>query len=87
MFHKKFPCALCKEQDKLHVTRFCGKIKVLEAGERRKLLEENLDCRRCLGDHALDSVKCEVETNLCGGGRKGKDAGKFINITSLHAIK
>ena len=75
VFHKRFPCALCKEVDKSHTTAGCGKIRKMSATERGRVIEENLDCRRCLGDHPMDSPKCEIETNLCGSGKKGKGCG------------
>ena len=30
-----------------------------------------------MGDHASDSVQCETENNLCGGGKKGKGCGQI----------
>ena len=74
---KKFMCTLCKYPGRpSHFSKDCQKLKKLSAEERERHLKENLDCRRCVGDHRPGAAECNLEMNLCGGGKRGKGCGK-----------
>ena len=80
---KKFWCALHKgDKSRKCFSNSCVELrKMTDIQKRVELLNENGDCRHCLGDHK--TTDCNKVDRVCGGGRPDRGCSNSHKINEL----